>query len=403
VAGITSTDGEAIARNPLLAILRMISHDRRSLRIYAGMVIGVFALAFGSAMIGAATSNHVQMGGDFEAYWIGASRMAGGQSPYDAAMLTGPIPAQGLRYLYPPLFAQLLIPLSWLPEETAAFAWFCFQSATLAVALYVVTSAGGVRSRIDRAIVVGLAFSLYLPIYDSLMKGNVEGPMALLIAIVLVGSERASGVAVAAAALIKVVPGFALAGLVARGRQGLIGFAAGCLVLAIPSMLLSPGAWVDYARVLPNMLAGSADYTNNLAPAGALVSTPELAPYAFLATAARMLFVGSAVALIGLSVWLARKPGGWPAALLAAVVASILAPGAIWYHYTVVLLPFALYAMPRASRRIRLGFMFGLSCFVVAVVSPIVSILAFASFTLVGLVALWPRRPAPVLGEVAAA
>jgi hypothetical protein len=158
----------------------------------------------------------------------------------------------------------------------------------------------------------------------------------------------------------------------------------------IPSALLAPGAWRDYAVVLPNMLAGSVAYQNNLAPAGALVSDPGLAPYAGLAVPAHLLFVGAAVLLVVLSIWLARRPSGWPAALLAATVGSILAPGAIWYHYTVVLLPFVFYGWGRTSIRVRLGLLAGLTCFVFATMSPLVSILAFATFTGFGLAALWP-------------
>jgi hypothetical protein len=355
------------------------------------MVIGVFALALGSAMITAAAANHVKLGGDFSDYWLAAGRMSGGHSPYAPEMLSGPIPAQGPdRFRYPPVFAQLLIPLSWLPEQIAAGVWFGVQSVTLALALYIAARAGGVRSRWDRAIAVGLAFSLYLPIYDGLMKGNVEGPMTLLLALALVASERGAGIALACATLIKVVPGAALPALAARGRRALAGFVAACAVLVIPSALLAPGAWRDYAVVLPNMLAGSVAYQNNLAPAGALASDPGLAPYAGLAVPAHLLFVGAAVLLVVLSIWLARRPSGWPAALLAATVGSILAPGAIWYHYTVVLLPFVFYGWGRTSIRVRLGLLAGLTCFVFATMSPLVSILAFATFTGFGLAALWP-------------
>ncbi len=369
--------------------------DRRRLRVYMCMVIAIFAVAFGSAMISAASDNHVKMGGDFADYWLAAGRMSGGHSPYAPEMLLGAIPAQGPdRFRYPPVFAQMLIPLSWLPEQIAAFVWFCVQTATLALGLYIASRAGGVRSRLDRGIAVGLAFALYLPIYDGLMKGNVEGPTTLLLACALLAGERGAGISVAAAALIKLVPSMAFPALAARGRRAAAGFMAACAVLVVPSMILAPGAWRDYAVVLPNMLAGSVAYENNLAPAGFIASDPALAPLAALATLARLSFVGAAILLIGLSIWLARRPGGWPAALLAATVASILAPGAIWYHYTVVLLPFVFYAWPRTSVRVRLGLLSGLTGFVFVTATPFMSILAFAAFTGFGLRALWPQRRA---------
>jgi hypothetical protein len=79
------------------------------------------------------------------------------------------------------------------------------------------------------------------------------------------------------------------------------------------------------------------------------------------------------------------------------VVAMLLAPAALWYHYLAVLLPLALYAWPAATRRQR--------C-VLAVGSGLVSAgVAFLPLALLGagvmvtgtLAALWPRRgrPAP--------
>jgi hypothetical protein len=158
-------------------------------------------------------------------------------------------------------------------------------------------------------------------------------------------------------------------------------------------MLFATGAWRDYATALPNILTGSAAYRNNLAPAGALLADPRFAPFVALATPSRVLFIGVAAFLLLLSIWLARRPGGWPAALFASVVAAILAPAVIWYHYTVVVLPFAFYAWSRASERDRLGLLAGLAGFVLAVAWPLIlTIPAFGTFTWFGLHALWPTR-----------
>lgn len=382
---------QASAR-PRLTLARAALRNRHRQRVYACMVIGIFVLAFGGYMLVAAAANHVKLAGDFSDYWLAAGRMSGGHSPYAPAMLTGPIPAEGPdRFRYPPVFAQLLIPLSWLPESIAATAWLGVEVATLMLALYIAGEAGGVRSRWDRVIAAALALSLYLPVYNGLMYGNVEGPMTLLLALALVARERTAGIALAGAAVIKLVPGLALPALAARGRQALAGFVAATAVLVIPSVLVAPGAWRDYAVVLPNMLAGSVAYSNNLAPAGALASDPTLAQYAWLEVPARLLFVGAAAVLILFSIWLARRPGGWPAALLAATVGSILAPGAIWYHYSIVLLPFVFYAWGRCSIRVRLGLLASLVFFTLAPASPLISALSFATFTGFGLAALWPR------------
>ena len=278
-----------------------------------------------------------------------------------------------------------MIPLSWMPLWAAKFVWLGVQIAALASALWIAGRAGGARDRLDRAISIGLAFTVFLPVWAGLLQGNIEGPLALLLTLALVAGEGTAvwpWPAVLSSRSFRDLP-FRLSRPGPPGR------------LRLPDRRRRPhrpldrpvaGGLVDFAVVLPNMLAGSAAYRNNLAPAGALVADPSLAPLAVLATPARLLFIGAAALLLGLSIWLARRKGGWPAALFAATVASTLAPAAIWYHYTVALLPFAFFAWSRASERARIGMLAGLAGFVFAVYWPIVvSIPAFGLFTACGL------------------
>lgn len=370
----------------------LLIHDRRRGRIYSLMAIGVFGLVFGGAILRSAIIGDPQFGVDFSSYWLAAGQLAGGHSPYPPAMLAGPYPAQGFgAFRYPPLLGQLAIPLSYLPLTAAKVVWLGLQIATLAAALWISSAAGGARNVLDRALSVGLAFTVFTPVFAGLLQGNIEGPIALLIAVALIAGEGAAGAALAGGALIKIVPGLALPALAARGRRGVAAFLGAAVVLVVPSMLLSPGAWRDFAVVLPNMLEGSAAYRNNLAVAGALGADPSLAQLELPAALSRVLFIGAAVCLGVLSIWLARRRGGWPAALFAATMAATLAPAAIWYHYTVVLLPFAFYAWPHASERMRVGMLVGLAGFILAVGWPIlITIPAFAIFTWSCLRALWP-------------
>jgi Glycosyltransferase family 87 len=378
-------------------------HDRHRGRVYSIAAIAIFGVVFGGAIIAAALGSNPQFGIDFGAYWLAAGNMASGHSPYTPAMLAGPVPAQGLdAYKYAPLFAQMLVPLSWLPLWAAKLVWLAVQIATLVAALWIAARAGGTRDRGDRAISIGLAFTLFTPTFACLLQGNVEGPTALLLTVALAEGEGAVGAAMALAALLKLVPGLALPALVARGRRGVVVFAGVCTAFLVPSILLAPGAWRDFAVVFPNMIAGSGAYRNNLAPAGALAADPSLAPLAGLILPLRLAFVGAALVLLALSIWLARRRGGWPAALLAATLSAMLLPQAIWYHYTVLLLPFAFYAWSRASERDRLGMLAGLAGCALSVGWPLIfsmpTFLVFAGF---GLHALWPS-PVEAIDVVAA-
>jgi hypothetical protein len=367
-------------------------HDRHRGRIYSIAAIAIFGAVFGGAIVAAALGSNPQFGIDFGAYWLAAGNMASGHSPYTPAMLAGPVPAQGLdAYKYAPLFAQVLLPLSWLPLWAAKLVWLAVQAATLAAALWIAARAGGTRNRVDRAIAIGLAFTVFTPTFACLLQGNVEGPTALLLTLALLEGEGAVGAAVALSTLLKLVPGLTLPALVARGRRGVVVFAAVCTTFVVPSILLAPGAWRDFAVVFPNMVVGSGAYRNNLAPAGALAADASLAPLAALITPLRLLFICSALALLVVSIWLARRRGGWPAALLAATVSAMLLPQAIWYHYTVLLLPFAFYAWSGASERDRLGMLAGLAGCTLSVGWPLIfSMPTFLVFTGFGLHALWP-------------
>ena len=95
------------------------------------------------------------------------------------------------------------------------------------------------------------------------------------------------------------------------------------------------------------------------------------------------------------SIWLARRRGGMPAAVLLGTVAMLIIPGTLWLHYLVVLLPFAAMTWPRARAGIR-GVL--LASLVLVSVAPFldnpplwVYLGTALSLTAAGW-ALWPRR-----------
>ncbi len=80
-----------------------------------GGVIGIGALCWFSAARSGTTPE--QYGNDFTVFYAAARQVWLTGNPYD-------IPIRATTpYLYPPLFAQLLTPLAWLPLPVAAFLW----------------------------------------------------------------------------------------------------------------------------------------------------------------------------------------------------------------------------------------------------------------------------------------
>jgi hypothetical protein len=265
-------------------------------------------------------------------------------------MLGGPIAAQGVgNYLYPPLFAQLLTPLAGLSVGVAATVWLVTQGVLTYGSVWIAGTAGGLRRTPERALWTAVAVTFYLPVFDSLWKGNVSGVVAFQVALLALGGTTA-GVSLASGVVLKLAPVAMLPAAAVRGRQVVVGLALAAALLVVPSVLLSPVAWRDYAVVLPNLLAGSADYVTNSAPH---VLLPNFAPVLEPAAGAiRLVAIVVSGLLVAWSVLLARSDR-WHAAIVAGTAAMLLLPAALWLHYLVVLLPIVALAWASASGRAR--------------------------------------------------
>jgi len=245
-------------------------------------LIGVLFLAVGLLFL-VTLLLAVMPAGGFEIDFVAAYRRASldlleGRSPYLPEQLSGPFPA--LRYgwyLYPPVFAQLLTPLAILPPSIGAVLWLLLQALMLFAATWVAASAAGARQTRDRIVWTGVALSFFMPNVEVLWTGNLGGPLALSVG-ALLGTRAAgrgrdgrrtliAGALAGAAAVVKLAP-FAWLPAVLRAGGGLArGSLFGLGALVVPSVVLVPQAWLDYAQVLVNLIAGDARYPNNLAPA----------------------------------------------------------------------------------------------------------------------------------------
>ncbi len=316
------------------------------------MALLVIAVTLLGALLAArAASPTGQFGIDATDYLIAAERIAHGVSPYAPEMLLGPVDAQGVdRYRYPPPLAQALVPLASLPRPVALWVWLVMGAVAMTGALLVALRAIG-QLRLEAVLWSLTAACLFLPVFDSLWKGNVSSLIALLVAVAVTGGSVA-GVAVALAALVKVVPMVFLPAWWIAGRRSRHAMLATVLGVMVLSAILAPGAWRDYLTVLPNMLAGSADDATNVAP-WSLVARSD-AP-GWLAGLVRVASVVGAALAVLVSVIVVRWPGGLALAAALCSVAMLLLPGALWYHYLVVLLPLAIIAWPRAAMGIRVA------------------------------------------------
>jgi hypothetical protein len=394
MAAETPSLADPAARTPSAALDWPGLRTFRSARFRLALALTVWLLGsviLGTVLIRQAADPAGQYAFDFQVYDAAAARLAAGDSPYGPQMFEGPVPAQGVYegiFKYPPLFAQLLVPLTALDFWLSAGVWLAIQTALILVGVWIAARAGGAPRTFETVCWCGAAATLFLPNFDTVWKGNVSGGLAFLVALSLAGGLR-GGLGVASAVLLKTTPVVMLPAALSGGRRSLLGLAVLTPVVGL-SVLISPGAWFDFVRVLPNLVSGPAQFATNLSPDNLVSYALPALPLA--AEIVRWLGVGMGVLAVIGSVMVARRPGGWPAAVVLGVAAMLLLPSATWYHYLAVLLPLAAYAWPRAGRRSRFGLAAGAAA--VSLALPVLPLAVAGAGLMLGsaLSAVWPHQ-----------
>jgi hypothetical protein len=322
---------------------------------------------------------------DFQAYYVAAANLLAGRSPYAPKMFTGPIAAQGaVLYKYPPLLAQLLMPLTIFDMSTAAAVWLVAQASSLYLSVLLALRYAGRRVSVEAALWAGVAVVYFMPAFQTVWMGNVSGPVALFVALMLQRQTFAT-VGASLATLTKGTAVMLVAPIIATPRRHLLGLFIGALIFAA-SIAISPGGWLDYVRVLPNLLSGPAIFVTNFAP-------DELARFwlpsiALLPLIARLLAVFVAVAAIGFSIIEARR-ANWSRSVSLAVFSMLLLPTALWYHYLCVFLPLAAYGWVNGDVERRAALIAGMAMITIGLAwFPLV----FIGGVLVGVALIYPDR-----------
>jgi alpha-1,2-mannosyltransferase len=320
-----------------LRLLAKPSVQRTVLWVIAVVVLG-FRLAQLVRLMG-----EIQWGYDFSYYWTAARHLLDGQAIYSPAQLAGPYAPQGqLGFLYPPPLAAAVIPLALaFPSEpkSAAWVWLVLGASILAISVLSLWRSERLGDRHvllagrGRWLLLAAAFA-FPPVVGELVLGNVHLVLLGLLTLAWLGLRRSTqggeligGMAVGAAAMVKVFPGVLLLWfLLTRRFRAAVGFVAAAAVLAIvtlPITGLQP--WLDYPTVLANLSAPS-NTTDTLAPTVWLADVIGF-------TAARILvtLVG-----IGLLAWAALRLDAKRSFAVAVMVSILVAP-ALYHHYLALL------------------------------------------------------------------
>lgn len=339
--------------------------ERPSVARGALLILGVVGW-IGLIWIGATlySSTPPKAGFDLELLLRAGRDVAAGRSPYDPALVAGTAPiAESLFYSYPPVMAQAMALVAWVPSPVALVAWGAVAVAGLAgIAVALARRFAPARTAREVALPVIALAPLCFPFAIGLLFGNFDVFFPLLYGAMLLAvasgaratSERAGGAALAVATIAKLHPASLGAWFGVRGLTGdraavrvfVVAAVVGIAALAASLVIGGVGPWADYLAVVR---AGSnAD----------LVDPRNAGPAAQLALLvggddrfARTVQIGVTAVVLLVTVAAARR-GGDPVERLAwAAAASLATLPVTWFHYPSALIPFGLAALFRSDGR----------------------------------------------------
>jgi hypothetical protein len=225
-------------------------------------------------------------------------------------------------YLYSPLAALLVVPITWVPAGLAGGAWLVARAAVLLAAIRHETRA---MAPIDR-VLVGLAVAAFLPTVYDLMLGNVSVLLAASIGLVAWSRDRFRaglplGLALATAPKPALLPILVWMALFRRkALAGSLGTAGLATLATLAVVGLGPYlAWIDVLRH-PEYLAG---------PQGGNLSLSALMP--------PLLAVPLAIAAIAAGL-VALRRGETPGFLAVLAIGLLVAPYTLAYGAVFLLL-----------------------------------------------------------------
>ncbi len=277
---------------------------------------------------------------DFDIYLAAASKLQGGQSPYEAPITfhVSKTTTTDFFYLYPPLLASTLRALLWLAPTDARVVW-----AVLATVGVFATALVGVGARLwtrAQAPVAALALFFLPCTLDGITTGQVDAlillTLSVLLAALATGRHAYAGAALAAAMHIKATPVLLCIPLMrSDGRKALSWTLFFATLGAITVVALhGPSAWADFSKAASFVTSGERSWETaaNRTPAKILVSLwgPSLTPK----TSILLLQAVTLLLFAALTLRLVKRPQ-LPIVhgVCVGIVLMTFASPILWYHH----------------------------------------------------------------------
>jgi len=223
---------------------------------------------------------------DFQDYLFAAQQITTGGDPY-ANFVRNHVPwdwSLSSGYLYPPAFAVILIPLTWVSNDVAVRIWlFLIQAAVLASVLIIYRMIGR-PSRAELLALVGV-LTTFFPLANTVLAGTMNSLLLLLLTAAWACWQRrrdvAGGVVIGAAAIFKLFPAALLPYLAWRRHWKLLAAATmtGLAGIGLGLAVTSVDHNIYYFRdMLPHLAAGTGYRENqSLAGVAARICDPNTA------------------------------------------------------------------------------------------------------------------------------
>jgi hypothetical protein len=264
---------------------------------------------------------------DFGQYYAAAEAILRGESPYSPS--GDPLTAWGGPYPYPPLLALLAIPLTVLSLQAAGL----LVMAVLVLVALAVPWVVGVRDWRCYGLVL-----LWPPVISAIQTANVTLWFALAAAIVWRFRDRvlptAAAVGLTLAAKLFLWPLAVWLAATRRFASALAACAIGAGALVASWAVIGFAGFGDYPELVRKLEQAVGDDSYTAYIVGLDLGLPS--------TAARLVWLGVGVALLGAVVILGGRGDGRTAFVMA-IAASLALTPIVWLHYFALLLvPIAL-------------------------------------------------------------